>query len=159
MAGVALPKGVFSRGRRDFLIADMAYGHVDNASGVANATVSLFNNATDGTVLGLVGIVAIKASVNGTIFIRLQSGTLGAFVTNASPLRLGDPLPVGQFFMGTDVASVASNARNILGFAQGNQGGQWFGADPCLLIRPGFSLICGMDLTTHFCMNFWFTQE
>ena len=158
--GTGLPQGVFTRGERDFLYSKTGVGHVDNTSTLANQTVSLFNNANDGTVLAVFGFAVVQdVSSPGTVSFRFLNGTIGAFVANASPLRVGDPQPWGQFFKGADTGGSDANPSNFLPFIMQNQGGRWLSQSPLCFITPGWSLVVARGNTVQICVNFWFTQE
>lgn len=158
--GTGLPLGVFARGERDFLYSKAGCGHVDNTSTLGNQTVSLFNNANDGTILAVFGFAMVQGTASpGTVSLRFVNGTIGTFFGNTSPLRIGDPQPWGQFFKGTDTGGSDANPLNFLPFILQNQGGRWFSQSPLCFILPGWSLVAAIGNAVAICVNFWFTQE
>lgn len=149
---------MFARGERDFQLPGMALGHVDNNFGLANGFCSLFNDATDGTVLGLVGFTVLVSSTSVSVFLRHRFGSFGVLAGSGSPLRIGDADPFGQFFTGTDGTPVSSNPANFLFMPHGVLYGQWFGDHPLALVNPGYSLQFGLGGAAFLCVNLWWTQ-
>lgn len=159
MGALIVPKGLFTRSARDYQLATLGCGHVDNVSGLVNSTVSLFNNAADGTELGVLAIIISENNQGGTLPIRIQKGTLGTFARNCQNPRLGDPSTWGQLFQGTDPNPVNNYRTNLFQLGMNNSAALLISDWPMFYLLPGFSLIIGSDSTAQVCCNFWFTQE
>lgn len=96
------PKGVLSRSPQNWFYNKLAWGGAGFTAPTSpppydSAIISLFNDATDGSLLH---VVAISASSDGNIDtdVDFQKGSFGSKVTQGQPARFDQGMPFGQIW-------------------------------------------------------------
>lgn len=115
------PLGSYFRSTPDWYAAKSAWGSGQVNTGSPNQiSVSLYNNATDGSYLWVYGMRA-DLDDDAQLFALPMQGVLGSPFTNGFPLVAGNPTPFGQIF--TDVTATPSDEINVPFTWQGGEPG------------------------------------
>jgi hypothetical protein len=138
--------GVFERKPADWYIDTLASAHFDQVSGGGFARVSLYNNATDGTVLGLVGWMLLKSSTSNNFHFVISRGTLDTFQVAGSANDPQDAAPWGALYGGL-AAGAPPNTATMFSFGAAQLGASRRTSRPWFALTPGYSLSAWMDAT------------
>lgn len=120
--------------------------------------VSLFNNATDGTALGVYGWNIAASSNTSDIYFTFLRGSQGTFGFNGQALDPSAATPWGQVYFATP-ASAAAQSTWLYQTVRGSFQSCQFMRSARFVILPGYSL-CVNSNNTGVSLNcaFWYYQ-
>jgi len=136
--GNKLPLGVYSRGRRDMGITDLAMGSVAQNGGSQASLIFLNNNSTAGQYLAVYGILAWRQSSPQLVIAWTKTGL---DTHTAGTVQMLDPR-VGQIPGTVTTSTGSTNTFPSLGLIWVADGKSWFnnGDVPLIIIPPNQTL-------------------
>jgi hypothetical protein len=136
------PHGQYVRQTGDWFMSRRMAGGAGSAAVAAKySQASLYNDASDGSILHVIGLSLTTATTQSNIGCYIIQGFMGAPLTS-QPVPIGPffkQLP-GKFYFGSDAALVPALPIWVAGGLQAPA--EWPHDFPVCFLNPGYSLVC-----------------
>jgi hypothetical protein len=161
------PIGLLARQAPDWFSDSLAtggyeFGQGDNTTN-AYVQISLFNDATDGSLLRLYGLTAGNDTGFGMVMYPLFGTPNGTFVAKCRSVRFDGGSPPGQIWQQAIPSAFPSPnpdpppAQSTWLGTPGFDSETWFSPFPIAIIPPGWSLVVANPATTTVVLAaFWY---